>query len=147
MPLSTGGERPVDAPFNPRVEMGVVAVDLDGTRCANLQTLITAIGTSNYGDESETTFQLAEMFVVTPRGGIDYVAFMPAFYYKHGWVTMEFAGLDVDNQRIPCVKGVRLLKQFKPDDVLFDFLLPKDPAKVGRQDLFQQVLIPGLGYL
>ena len=60
---------------------------------------------------------------------------------------MEFAGLEIDNQRIPCVKGVRLLKQFKQDDVLFDFLFPKDPAEVSRQDLFQQVLIPGLGYL
>ncbi len=145
IPLSTGGERPVDAPFNPRVEMGVIAVDVDGTKCANLPTLVAAIGTSNY--TNDTTFQLAEMFVVTPREGIDYVAFMPAFYYKHDWVTMEFAGIEIDNQRIACVKGVRLLKQFKQDDVLFDFLFPKDPVNVRRQDLFQQVLIPGLGYL
>lgn len=79
MPLSTGGERPPDAPVRPVVEMGVVVVAFDGGRSLR-------------------------------RGG-------------------------------------PLVNDFRMSDVLFDFFIPADPGRIRREDLFQRVYLPGLGFI
>jgi len=145
MPLSSGGERQPGAPVTPRIQMGVVAVELDGQRCPDRRMYLGGIGSSNYTDD--TTFMLFEGFSFTIPRGQDYLAFLPAFYYLQGSATMEFAGVQTEAGNVPCVKSVGLVTHFARNDVLFDFVFPKDLSRLRRSDLFQEVLIPGLGYL
>jgi hypothetical protein len=77
IPLSTGGRRPPDSPIIEAVEMGVVAVEFDGKKCAQQPVTVTAVGESNLNAAS--TFKINETFSAT----IDrnFVAFFPVFYY------------------------------------------------------------------
>jgi hypothetical protein len=76
------------------------------------------------------------------------VVFLPAFNnYMFHWFKIHFVGLDVETQNVPCIKSVSLVTKFKKTDVLFDFVTPKDPKALRKVDLFQEVYIPGMGFL
>src|SRR6266436_6228143 len=112
MPLSRGGQRQSDGPIMGRVDMGVVAVDIDGRRCAGHRVPVTMVG----------------------------------HYNAHEWVKMYFDGVEVETRDLPCIRSVSFVSEFKRDDVLFDFVIPKDVSRVRRRDLYQQFYLPGLGY-
>ena len=59
---------------------------------------------------------------------------------------MAFAGVEVETRDLPCIRSVSFVTEFKRDDVLFDFVIPKDVSRVRRRDLYQQLYLPGLGY-
>ena len=149
MPKSTGGKRLPDDAITSSVEMGVVVVQLDGRYCAQQPVNVTAVGESNI--TNDTAFKTDETF----SGVVDrsYLAFFPAFYYRYydkpriNSADMYFAGIDVDRQNVLCVTGVSLVNDFRRDDVLFDFFLPKDIDKLPREQLYQRVLLPGVGYI
>jgi hypothetical protein len=143
IPLSRGGQRQPDAPPIPRIDMGVIAVNVDRKDCAGRDVAITATGESNHETEA---FSLSETFIV--RGpAMEHVVYAPAFYYLYYTVQMHFAGLEVETQNVPCIKSVSLVTEFKKSDVLFDFVIPKDLSTAQRAYLYQHVYIPGVGLL
>ena len=142
MPLSSGGQRPPGSALTERVAMGVVAVDVDSRRCAGRRVDVTMRGESNVNDNSFWLFERR----YTPAEPMEYVVYLPAFYYRLQHVEMAFAGVDVETRNLPCIRGVSFVTEFKPDDVLFDFVIPKDVSRVRRRDLYQQLYLPGLGY-
>jgi len=142
MPLSSGGQRRPDDALTARVYLGVVAVDIDGRRCAGRRVAVSVVGDSNIQDNS---FWLLET-LSTPGQAMDYVAYLPAFFYRLQHVEMYFAGVEVETRNLPCIRSVSVVTEFKKDDVFFDFLIPKDVSQVRRRDLYQQFYLPGLGY-
>jgi hypothetical protein len=143
IPLSNGSVRVPDAPVLPHVEMGVVAVDVDGRSCAPNPIRVTAVGTAT---DPDYAFKLSETFTV-PGRPLQYRLFFPVFFYDFHNKKMSFSGLEVQTPFAHCIQDVRLVTEFRKDDVLFDFLISKDLALLRPQDLFQEVQIPGLGYL
>ena len=147
IPLTNGSVRAPNAPLLPHVEMGVVAVDVDGRSCAPNPIRITAVGDATYPDNA---FRLFETFT-TPGNSAQYRLFFPVFFFnlrkEFTSIDMSFSGLDVQTRFVPCIKDVRLVTEFRKDDTLFDFMMPKDMTLLRPQDLFQQINIPGLGYL
>jgi hypothetical protein len=103
---------------------------------------VTVRGVSNIQDNS---YWLLET-LATPGQAIDYVVYLPAVYYLLEHVEMSFAGVEVETRNLPCIRGVSFVSEFRRDDVLFDFLIPKDASQVGRRDFYQQFYLPGLGY-
>ena len=97
MPLSTGGFRAVDAPAKPRVEMSVVAIELDGNKCPDR--LITISSVSEFAAQfNDPTFSIHEEFALPLRHRDDYIAFLPAFNYLLGVNgDIKFAGVEIEN--------------------------------------------------
>jgi len=143
MPISTGGLRGPDDPATDRVQMGVVAVELDGGKCAGRLVSLTGTGVSD--PDVDTAFRIRETFKVPLEDGTRYVAFLPAFFYRLGGVVMRFAGVETPTENLPCITGVSAVSEFKRDDVLFDFFVPTDPKKLRKDDLFQRVKIRRIG--
>ena len=148
MPLSTGGERSPDAPVKPAVEMSVVVVRLDGEKCRGRRVSTSAVGDSNIGLPN-TSYLLREIFSVTLASGGDHLAILPAFYFEfpRHEVQMFFSGVELATEDAACVKDVRLVKEYRPGDVLFDFFIPADPERIAADDLFQRVYVPGAGFI
>jgi len=46
-----------------------------------------------------------------------------------------------------CIKNVSFVTTFKRDDLFFDFFVPEDRSQLKTDDLFERVLIPGIGLL
>jgi hypothetical protein len=146
MPLSTGGVRAADAPAKPRVEMGVVAIEFDGNECPDRLIRVSSASDSAAWSK-DTTFLIHETFALTLRGRDDYVAFLPAFNYLLNGIDTTFVGIEIENANVSCIKAVKLVSEFKKEDVLFDFFTPKDPKKISTDDLYQKVYLPGLGFI
>ena len=147
LPLSIGGERAADASLRTVVEMGVVVVTFDGDTCADRRIMVSAVGDSDI-PLPETTYLMRETFSAMLTGGAEYVALLPAFNYhqpRNGKVI--YSGIELATQDVPCVKSVSTITEFEPHDVLFDFFVQADPAKLRRDDLFQRVYVPGLGFV
>jgi hypothetical protein len=123
--------------------MAVVAIELDGTSCAGRSISVAGIGDSS--PVADTAFQVHEELSVRLEQDGAYVAFLPAFFYRLGGIEMRFSGVEMPTSDLSCVKSVGAVAEFKKDDVLFDFLVPDDPQKLRKSDLFQQVAIPRLG--
>ena len=158
MPLSTGGQRAIDALAANRVEMGVVVIDFDGKLCADRLVTATAVSqpvmSNPHPDVAfvEMTYALRETFSIAFRRAADYVVFLPAFSFSVGdadgnTITVRYSGVELDNASVECVKSVSFLSEFKKTDILFDFFVPADPSALTRDDLFQRVKLPGLGYI
>jgi hypothetical protein len=62
-------------------------------------------------------------------------------------IDMYFVGIETETRNLACITSVGLVNEFKKTDVLLEFVIPKDITTLKRSDLFQQVYIPGLGYL
>lgn len=128
--------------------MGVVAVEFDGKKCAQQPVTVTAVGDSSI--KSDSTFLLSETFSATLDR--NFVAFFPVFYYLYydkvhiNSAKMYFSGINIATPNINCVKDVSMIDDFKKEDVIFDFFIPKDPNTMGKKQLYQRVLIPGFGY-
>lgn len=147
LPLSTGGERAVDAPVRPVVELAIVVVAFDGNKCANRRIILSAVGDSDV-PLPNTTYLIREIFSVTLNGGGDFIAVLPAFNYDlPAKGKMIYSGIELKREDVPCVKEVSLVTEFKPSDVLFDFFVPADLAKLRPDHLFQRVYLPGLGFI
>ena len=149
MPLSTGGMRLVDAWVTKQVEMGVVAIELDGLTCRGRKASITGIGDSSpFAISMGTGLLLNETFVVFFRDKTNYVIFLPAFCYAPAvGVAMHFGGIEIETSNVSCIKSVSFISEFKKGDALFDFIIPEDTSRLKRDDLFQRVYFPGLGFL
>src|SRR5262249_53203564 len=98
------------------------------------------------------TYALKETFAVVLSQPGDYLAFLPAFSLllrdDFGNATaIQYLGVEVDSASLPCIRNVSFLNEFKKSDVLFDYFVPQDPRALRRDDLFQRVFIPGLGYI
>src|SRR5262249_57863856 len=82
LPTCIGGLCGPGDRVTPRVDMAVVAVEVDGAACADRLVSLTGIGISepvpDYG------FTIHEVFAIRLQGGGDYVAFLPAFFYRIG---------------------------------------------------------------
>jgi hypothetical protein len=147
MPLSTGGERAVDSPVRPVVELATVVVIFDAEKCADRRIILSSVGDSDV-PLPNTTYLIREIFSVTLRGGGDYMAVLPAFHYglpARG--KMIYSGIELKREDVSCVKEVSLVTAFKASDVLFDFFIAADPAKVRPDELFQRVYLPRLGFV
>jgi hypothetical protein len=145
VPLSSGGQRRFDVAFiPPAVDMGVVAVEIDRRHCPGGKIVVTAVG-----DDSNTQNAIYLSESLSSSGRVmESVVFLPAFNnYVFHWFKIHFAGLDVETQNVPCIKAVSLVTKFKKTDVLFDFVTPKDAKALRKVDLFQEVYIPGIGFL
>jgi hypothetical protein len=147
MPLSVGGELPVNGRFRPHGDMGVVEVEFDGRMCHDRTVTVAGFANSNPPPEVLGTiaYLIPETFTVRLREKTDYLVSLPAFYYGTENHSTFFKWIELPTQDVPCVKGVKLVTQFKKSDILFDFFVPEDPAYLKRRDLYQRVLIPGLG--
>jgi len=143
LPTSTGGRRDPGDPVTPRVEMAVVAVEVDGAACADRLVSLTGIGVSepvpDYG------FTIHETFAVRLQGGGDYVAFLPAFFYRIGGLDMRFSGIETPTENLSCIKSVSAVTEFRKDDVLFDYFIPAAAERLNNSDLFRYVRIRRLG--
>jgi hypothetical protein len=157
MPLSTGGYLSANPPEE-TVQMGVVAVTIDGHACHNRLVTLTGIGdyaplrfkTVGTVSQLRTAALLHETFTIRLRNPHRYLAFFPAFYFTKNSepkLDMFFAGLDLQKNDVPCISKIEFVTKFNREDVLFDFFLPEDPALLSNTDLFQRVEIPGLGFL
>jgi hypothetical protein len=147
MPLSTGGVRAADAPAKSRVEMSVVAIEFDGNKCPDR--LVTVSSVSNSAAQpNDGTFLIHEEFALPLRNQDDYIAFLPVFNYLLGINgDTTFAGIEIENANVPCVKTVKLVSEFKKEDALFDFFTPKNPQKISADDLYERVYLPGVGFI
>jgi hypothetical protein len=141
IPLASGGTRRPDSPITNKIETGVVRLELDGKLCNGRRMLI-----STTGDAAERGFILREDISVALKSKIDYLVFFPVFYYKHH-AEMRFAGVELNAVNIPCVKNVSFVTEFKQSDILMNLFAPKEPMDLRSADLFERVLIPGIGYL
>lgn len=158
MPVSTGGYRAADAPASSKVEMGVVALEFDGTSCADHPVTVTALGEPGSSRPSVDVSSLKPAFLVSETFSIDltagkyYTAFLPAFSYRlddasGNSTAITYAGIQIDDVSLPCLRNVSLVTEFKPEDVLFDFFVPSNPDDLKADDLFRRVYIPGLHFI
>jgi hypothetical protein len=158
MPLSTGGVRLSDAPVTNKVEMSVVALEFDGKSCADRLITVTSISEPDFSNPSSDTasfrssFSISETFSVTLRDGKDYIAFLPAFNYRHAdglgnSIPITYSGIRMDSSNLPCLRAVRLVTDFKKEDVLFDFFVPKSANDLKKDDLFNRFYLPGLRFI
>jgi hypothetical protein len=108
--------------------MGVVAIEFDGNECSDRLVLVSSASDSAAGP-TDTTYIIHERFALTLRDREDYVAFLPAFNYLRSGIDTTFAGIEVEDANVPCVKAVKLLSEFKKEDLLFDFFVPKRSEK------------------
>lgn len=139
MPISTGGLRGVDDPVTERVQMGVIAIELDGTSCADRIASIIGMGISE--PDVDTSFRIKEIFKVKLEHGTNYIAFLPAFFYRLGGVVMRFSGVQTPSENLSCIRSVSALNEFKKDDALFDFFVPEDLGRLRDKDLYQHLKI------
>ncbi len=146
MPLSTGGARAADAPAKSRVEMSVVAIEFDGSKCPD-RLIVVASASDSAAQPKDAAYLIHETFALPLRNRDEYVAFLPAFNYLLRSNDTTFAGIEIENANVPCLKAVKLVSEFKKEDVLFDFFTPKDPQKISADALYQKVYLPGLGFI
>jgi hypothetical protein len=146
MPLSTGGHRAAGAPAKSRAEISVVAIGFDGNKCPE-RLISIASASDSAAQPDDPTFLIHEEFAVWLRNRDDYIAFLPAFNYLLGGNDTTFAGIEIENAAVQCVKGVKLVSQFKKEDILFEFFTPIDPQKISADALYQQVYLPGIGFI
>src|SRR5262249_51812917 len=144
LPTSTGTVRQPGDAVTTRPEMAVLAVEIDGAACAGRVIKVAAIGESNV--KLDTTFSIWEDFWLRPESR-NYMAFLPAFFWRLGGTNMAFSGIWTQADDVKCIRSLATVSEFKKDDVLFDFLLPTDPARLNNSDFFRRVRIPGLGNL
>lgn len=149
LPLSTGGTRAAGAPVD-ALQMGVVVAEFDGKRCANRLVSVTGVGAGQ--PSADTHFAIRETFALEFKDAQDYVAYLPAFFYRFSdgsgnFATMTFAGLEISDEDVKCLRGVRAVTEFRKSDVLLDFFIPGNPEVLRDDDLFQRVKIPGVGLL
>ena len=153
IPLSTGGERLPDAPimFRPgitKTQMGVVSVTIDGKACQGRTVNISTVDDTYMPRVGLPPFGMGETFFVRIASGTDYVVFLPAFFSTTSpFLQMKFSGLELPSEDVGCVKDVSFVTEFKRNDVLFDFFVPKDSTKLRPGDLFERVSIPGIGLI
>jgi hypothetical protein len=159
VPLSTGGERLPDAPvigriYTLKVEMGVIAATFDGKACLHRVIELSSVHHNYMPDPVPSPFSLHETFSVRLDSDVDYVALLPAFYaalpYRQNgkdFAEVRFSGLTLSSEDMHCIKNVSFITAFKRDDLLFDFFVPKDDTQLKADDLFERVLIPGIGLL
>jgi len=143
LPISRGGQRHPDDPVTPRVDMAVVAVEVDGAACARRLVSITGVGVS--APISDTAYMIHELFAIRLEDDGDYVAFLPAFFYRLGGIDMRFAGIEIATENLSCIKNLSALAEFKREDVLFDFFVPAAVERMRDSDLYQGVRIRRLG--
>jgi hypothetical protein len=105
-------------------------------------------------DPVPSPFHLHEIFSVRLDSDVDYVALLPAFYaalpYRQNgrdFAETKFSGLALPSEDMHCIKNVSFVTAFKRDDLLFDFFVPKDGSQLKADDLFDRVVIPGIGLL
>jgi hypothetical protein len=147
MPLSTGGVRAADAPAKSRVEMSLVAIKFDGIKCPDRLVTISSVSDS-VAQYNDPTYLIHEEIASPLENRDDYIAFLPAFNYLLGVNgDTTFAGIEIENANVPCIKAVKLVSEFKKEDVLFDFFTPKNPQKISADDLNEKVYLPGLGFI
>ena len=60
---------------------------------------------------------------------------------------MNFSGIEIASEAVPCVAEVRVVTEFKRPDVLFEFFLPTDPGRIRTGLLYQRIPIPFIGPL
>jgi len=145
VPTSTGGMRGPHDPIVDRIEMAVVAVELDGARCADRVISISGMTISIPEFPQRGVFELREPFAVRLRDRGRYLAFLPAFFERFDPYQMQFSGLEMATDDLACITGISAVSQFKTDDVLFDFFLPAEPERIHDDDLFRRVRIRRLG--
>src|SRR5262249_6073739 len=143
LPTSTGGRRDPGDPVTPRVDMAVVAVEVDGAACADRLVSLTGIGISE--PVADYGFTIHEVFAIRLHGGGDYVAFFPAFFYRIGGLDMRFSGIETPTENLSCIKSVSAVTEFKKDDVLFDYFIPAAAERLNKSDLARYVRIRRLG--
>jgi len=154
MPRSTGGERAADDPVRAQPEMGVVAVEFDGQLCRDR-----VIEVTGYADSvpsplkwGTAAWALSERFRRKLERGVDYTAFIPAYYYYFNAINgtdheTRFAGIILPTNDTDCVNRVDWVTDFKRTDVLFDYFIPIDLNSIRDGDLYHHVFIPLIGYI
>ena len=158
--LSTGGTRLPDAPINGRIhimkiEMGVIAATFDGKECPHRVIDLFSVHDKYMPTPYPSPFALHETFSVRLDSDVDYVALLPAFYaarpYRQNgtdyFAETKFSGLALPSEDMHCIKNVSFVTTFKRDDLFFDFFVPEDRSQLKTDDLFERVLIPGIGLL
>jgi hypothetical protein len=161
VPLSTGGTRLPDAPINGRIhtmntEMGVIAATFDGKACQHRVIDLLSVHDTYMPTPDPSPFALHETFSIRLDGDVDYVALLPTFYaaflYRRQngtdyFAETKFSGLALSSEDVHCIKNVSFITAFKRDDLLFDFFVPKYGSQLKADDLFERVIIPGIGLL
>jgi len=139
MPTSTAAMRTEKDLPTERIEMGMVAVEFDSGSCGGRLVSVTAVGISNV--DPDTAYRLRETFSIQFGKEGNYVAFLPAFFYRLGSINMTFSGIETATENISCIRNVAVIREFRKDDVLFDFFVPDDVEKLAKGDLFQRVTV------
>lgn len=141
VPLSTGGERAPDAPMTkPGISMGAVAVTLDGQRCGGR---FVKVGVDY--NASAPAYLVPDEADGVLLNGQDSVAILPIFYYRNienQWSQFNDINLATKNQI--CVKNIGFITEFKKDDLVMDYFLPKKLNDT-KAVLFRQIGIRGVG--
>jgi hypothetical protein len=142
MPISSGGTQTAGAPQQGPIEMGVVAVELDGRACADR--VVTVRGFTEA--EVPYLYMLPETFNVRLRERTNYIAFLPSFY-SDAPMKVRMKGIELPTADVACIHSVSYVSEFKKSDVIFDYFVPADLEYLRRSDLYQRVYIPGLGFI
>jgi hypothetical protein len=142
MPLSSGAVHAASVPQQSPVEMGVIAVEFDGRACANRVMMVRSVTKT----EAPNFYNvIPETFNVRLREKTNYIAFLPSFYSDA--MKMATKWIELPTADISCVNSVSYVSEFKKSDVIFDYFVPTQLEYLRRDDLFQRVYIPGLGFV
>src|SRR4051794_5014604 len=115
--------------------MSLIGIEFFGAVFANDLGLILGIGSSR--PDTDKSFRIREHFSTRLDRGANHIAFLPAFFYRLGGVSMRFSGVEMATENVRCVRSVSAVSQFDKNDILFDFFVPDNVGTLRNGDLFQ----------